>query len=68
MSTKQELKLLTELLSLEGVNVSSHRQYQGIGIILQIEAIEKKSICGRCGSKSNKLHLLGATHAEGTSA
>jgi len=56
MSTKQELKLLTELLSLEGVNVSSHRQYQGIGIILQIEAIEKKSICGRCGSKSNKLH------------
>jgi len=44
MSTKQELKLLTELLSLEGVNVSSHRQYQGIGIILQIEAIEKKSI------------------------
>jgi transposase len=56
MSTKKELKLLTELLNLEGVNVSSHRQYQGIGIILQIEAIEKESICGRCGSKSNKLH------------
>ena len=56
MSTKKELKLLTELLNLEGVNVYSHRQYEGIGIILQIEAIEKESICGRCGSKSNKIH------------
>ena len=41
MSTKKELKLLTELLNLEGVNVYSHRQYEGIGIILQIEAIGK---------------------------
>jgi transposase len=56
MSTKKELKLLTELLNLEGVNVSSYRQYEGIGIILQVEAIEKESACGRCGSNSNKLH------------
>lgn len=56
MSTKKELKLLTELLNLEGVKVSSHRQYEGIGIILQLEAIEKESSCSRCGSNSNKLH------------
>ena len=56
MSTKKELKLLTELLNLEGVNVYSHRQYEGIGIILQIEAIDRESICGRCGLKSNKIH------------
>lgn len=56
MSTKKELKLLTELLNLEGVKVSSHRQYEGIGIILQLEPIGKESVCGRCGSKSNKLH------------
>ncbi len=56
MSTKKELKLLTELLNLEGVNVYSHRQYEGIGIILQIEAIDRESICGRCGSKSNNPH------------
>ncbi len=56
MSTKKELKLLTELLNLEGVKVSSHRQYEGIGIIIQVEAIEKGSVCGRCGSNSNKLH------------
>ena len=56
MSTKKELKLLTELLNLEGVKVSSHRQYEGIGIIIQVEAIAKGSVCGRCGSNSNKLH------------
>jgi transposase len=56
MSTKKELKLLTELVNLEGVKVSSHRQYEGIGIILQLEAIEKESVCSRCGSTSNKLH------------
>jgi transposase len=56
MSTKKELKLLTELLNLEGVNVSSHRQYEGIGIILQVESIAKESVCGRCDSKSSKLH------------
>ena len=56
MSTKKELKLLTELLNLEGVKVASHRQYEGIGIIIQVEALEKGSVCGRCGSNSNKLH------------
>lgn len=56
MSTKKELKLLTELLNLEGVKVSSHRQYAGIGIILQIEASDQESVCGRCGSNSSKLH------------
>ena len=56
MSTKKELKLLTELLNLEGIKVLSHRQYEGIGIILQLEASGKESICSRCGSKSNKLH------------
>lgn len=56
MSTKKELKLLTEVLDLEGVKVTSHRQYEGVGIILQVEAIKKESVCGRCGSKSNKLH------------
>ena len=56
MSTKNELKLLTEIIDIEGVKVSSHRQYEGIGIILQVEAIKKESVCCRCGSNSNKLH------------
>jgi transposase len=56
MSTKKELKLLTELLNLVGVKIYSYRQHEGIGIILQIEQSKKESICGRCGTRSNKLH------------
>jgi transposase len=56
MSTKKELKLLTELLNIEGVNIYSYRQHEGIGIILRIEQSKKESICGRCGTRSNKLH------------
>jgi transposase len=56
MSSKKEIKLLTELLNLEGVKVVSHRQHQGIGIILQIESTDKESICHRCGANSLRLH------------
>jgi transposase len=56
MNSKKEIKLLTELLNLSGVKVISHRQHQGIGIILQIESINKESICPRCGIKSQRLH------------
>jgi transposase len=56
MNSKKEIKLLTELLNLSGVKVISHRQHQGIGIILQIESIDKESICHRCGKKSQRLH------------
>nr|MDZ8167749.1 ISL3 family transposase [Nostoc sp. CmiSLP01]MDZ8286378.1 ISL3 family transposase [Nostoc sp. ChiSLP01] len=50
------MKLLTELLNLSEVKVISHRQHQGIGIILQIERTLQESICPRCGTKSHRLH------------
>ncbi|NJM17859.1 MAG: ISL3 family transposase [Richelia sp. SM1_7_0] len=50
------MKILTQLLNLERVKVISHRQYQGVGIILQIESIKTESICPRCGIKSHRLH------------
>lgn len=56
MLTKKEVKLLTELLSLEGVKVATKHQHEGIGIILAIESVDRVSICSRCGLKSNKLH------------
>jgi transposase len=56
VATKKELKLLTELLGIEGMRVESQRQYEGIGIILQVEAIKKESTCHRCGTKSSSLH------------
>lgn len=56
MTSNKDIKRLTQLLNLEGIKVISHRQYQEIGIILQIESISKKSFCPRCGTKSYKLH------------
>jgi transposase len=56
MFTKKELKLLTEVLNLEGVQVTSKHQYEGIGILLGVESSEKTSVCQRCGLKSDKLH------------
>ena len=56
MLTKKEVKLLTEVLNLEGVKVAAKHQHEGIGIILRIESIEKESVCNRCGLKSDKLH------------
>jgi len=56
MRTKKEIKFLTELLNIEGIKVISHRQHEGIGIILQVEGIGKESNCPRCGKKSHRLH------------
>jgi len=56
MTSKKEIKLLTELLELSGVKVVSRHQHKGIGILLQIEPIRQESICHRCGEKSHKLH------------
>jgi transposase len=56
MLTKKEQKLLTEVLDLEGVQVVSKQQHEGIGIILGIESLDKKSICNRCGVISGRVH------------
>ncbi|MEG4838802.1 ISL3 family transposase [Microcoleus sp. B9-D4] len=56
MRTKKEIKFLTKLLNIEGIKVISHRQHEGIGIILQVEGIGKESNCPRCGKKSHRLH------------
>ena len=56
MTSKYGTKLLTEILNLEGIKVTSHRQHEGIGIILQVESLNKKSICPPCGTPSHRLH------------
>jgi len=56
MASSREIKMLTELLGLEGVKAVSRHQHKGIGIILEIEPIHQESICPRCGEKSHKLH------------
>ncbi|HBL62084.1 MAG TPA: ISL3 family transposase, partial [Cyanobacteria bacterium UBA8803] len=44
------------MLNIEGIKVISQRQHEGIGIIFQIEPIQKESICSRCGTKSHRVH------------
>jgi hypothetical protein len=39
MTSKKGIKLLTELLNIEGIKVISQRQHEGIGIISQLEPI-----------------------------
>lgn len=56
MTSKKDIKILTELINLPGIKVISHRQYEGVGIILQIESIKTESICPRCRIKSHRLH------------
>jgi transposase len=56
MTAKKGIKLLTEILNIEGIKVISQRQHEGIGIILQIEPIQRESVCPRCGTKSHRVH------------
>ena len=56
MTRKKGIKLLTELLNLEGIKVISQHQPERIGIILQLEPIGKESVCPRCGTKSHRIH------------
>jgi transposase len=56
MTNRKDIKILTELLSLEDVKVISHRLHDGIGIILQTDSKKLDSICPNCGRKSHKLH------------
>jgi transposase len=56
MTAKKGIKLLTELLNIEGIKVISQRQHEGIGIIFQIEPIRKESVCPRCRTKSHRIH------------
>lgn len=56
MSGKSQQKLLTEFLNLPGVLVKAYRAYEGIGFILQLEAVQQQATCPSCGLKSEKLH------------
>ncbi len=56
MNSKFGNKLLTEILNIKGTKVISKRQHEGIGIILQVEPLNKESICPHCGTLSYRLH------------
>lgn len=56
MTAKYGTKILTKLLNLDSIKVNSYRQHEGIGIIIQVDSLNKESTCPRCGKKSHRLH------------
>jgi transposase len=56
MPSNPQLKLMTELLQLEGVIVTNYQIIKEIGIVFYIENIERKTNCIYCGKESRKLH------------
>jgi transposase len=56
MATKKGTKVLTEILNIQGIKVVQMSQLPGIGIVLQVESINRESHCHECGTKSNRLH------------
>ena len=56
MTAKYGTRILTQLLNLDSIKVNSYRQHEGIGIIIQVDSLNKESTCPRCGKKSHRLH------------
>jgi len=56
MTSKYGTKTLTEILNLDSVKVNSYRQHEGIGIILQVELLKKRSTVLVVVVKSHRLH------------
>jgi hypothetical protein len=52
MRTKKDIKFLTKLLNIEGIKVISHRQHEGIGIILQVNELGRKVAVHVVGQKA----------------
>lgn len=56
MPSNPQLKLITDLLHLEGVIVTNYQIIAEVGVVLHLESTEKQAICTCCGNKSSKLH------------
>jgi transposase len=56
MPSNPQLKLMTELLHLEGVVVTNYQIITDIGIVLHLENIERETNCIYCGNKTGKIH------------
>jgi transposase len=56
MPSNPQLKLMTELLHLEGVIVTNYHIIADIGIVLHLENRSRETECIYCGNKTGKLH------------
>ena len=55
MNRKPGIKILTELLDIKDIKVISHRQHEGIGIILQVEANKKRKYMSSLWNKKSEI-------------
>ncbi|TRV67869.1 MAG: transposase family protein, partial [Microcystis panniformis Mp_MB_F_20051200_S6] len=56
MPSNPQLKLMTDLLHLEGVVVTNYQIITDIGIVLHLENMSRESQSIHCGSKTEKVH------------
>jgi transposase len=56
MPSNPEIKLMTNLLKLEGVRVINYQIIDSMGIVLHLENINKEATCTSCGYLTKKLH------------
>jgi hypothetical protein len=56
MPSNPQLKLMTEILHLEGVVVTNYQIINDIGIVLYLENIARETEGIYCGNKTEKLH------------
>jgi transposase len=56
MPSNPQLKLMTELLKIEGINVINYSLIEPMGMVLYLENIDRQATCIHCGSITRKLH------------
>jgi hypothetical protein len=68
MASKSQLKTINEILKIEGMTVTAYQLIAEVGCVIYLKNQQSLLPCSNCGCPSDRLHQLGATHAEGTSA
>jgi transposase len=56
MPSNPQLKLMTDLLKLEGVSVINYQSIEGIGMVLYLENTKQEATCIYCSATTKKLH------------
>ena len=56
MPSNPELKLMTQLLNIDGMKVYNYNFIEDIGISLYVEQESRAITCPQCGKTTNKLH------------
>ena len=56
MASFPELNIFNQIIKLPELKVKDYQFIEGFGVVLTVEKVEKKSICPRCGKKSDRLH------------